>query len=109
MSIQSDQEQLVLELTNRARLDPAAEAERLGIALNEGLAPGTITATAKQPLAMNDALVAAARGHSQAMIDQDFFAHVNPNTGKGPQQRRATRVIPAMWARTLRFAAAPAP
>ena len=35
-------EQMLLELINRARLDPAAEAARFGIDLNEGLAPGTI-------------------------------------------------------------------
>jgi hypothetical protein len=43
-------EQLQLELINRARLDPVAEAARLGIDLNEGLAAGTISAAAKQPL-----------------------------------------------------------
>lgn len=32
-------EQLLIELINRARLDPLAEAQRLGIDLNAGLAP----------------------------------------------------------------------
>ena len=35
-----DEEQLVIELINRARANPAAEAARLGIDLNEGLQPG---------------------------------------------------------------------
>jgi hypothetical protein len=45
------EEQLMLELINRARANPVAEASRDGIDLNEGLAPGTISAAAKQPLA----------------------------------------------------------
>ena len=32
----------MLELINRARMNPAAEAARQGISLNQGLAPGTI-------------------------------------------------------------------
>lgn len=72
---QTAQEQLVLELINRARLDPLAEAARQGIALNEGLAPGTISAAAKQPLAPNAQITNAARGHSQHMLNVDQFAH----------------------------------
>ena len=68
-------EQLVLELINRARLDPAGEAAKYGLSLNEGLAPGTISPASKQPLAPNDALRAAARGHSQFMIDNDVAGH----------------------------------
>ncbi len=68
-------EQLVIELINRARLDPAGEAAKYGISLNEGLAPGTISPASKQPLAPNDALLAAARGHSQFMIDNDVAGH----------------------------------
>ena len=44
-------DQYILELVNRARLDPAGEAARLGIDLNEGLAAGTISATPKDPYA----------------------------------------------------------
>lgn len=68
-------EQLVLELINRARLDPSGEAARYGISLNEGLAAGTISSAAKQPLAMNAQLAAAALGHSQHMLAVDRFAH----------------------------------
>ena len=57
-------EQLMLELINRARLDPAGEAARYGIALNEGLASGTISSTPKQVLAGNEQLGAAAVRHS---------------------------------------------
>lgn len=72
-------EQYFLELTNRARLNPVEEAASLGIDLNEGIAPGTISANPKQPLAINPYLTDAARKHSQWMIDADIFEH----TGSG--------------------------
>ena len=71
-------EQMLLELINRARLDPAAEAARFGIDLNEGLAPNTISGVSKQPLAMNETLLSVARAHSQDMIDRDYFDHDTP-------------------------------
>jgi uncharacterized protein YkwD len=80
-------EQLILELVNRARLDPAAEANRLNIKLNEGLRAGTISAAAKDPLASNEALLTAARNHSQFMLDQDQFAH--QGIGDGTPSSRA--------------------
>src|SRR5687767_10501834 len=46
-------EQYVIELINRARANPSAEAKRYGIDLNEGLAGGTISSGARQPLAIN--------------------------------------------------------
>src|SRR6195952_5735885 len=80
-------EQMILELVNRARLDPAAEAVRYGIALNEGVAAGdTISTASKQPLAMNETLLGTARAHSQDMIDRDYFAHDTPE-GVTPFQR----------------------
>src|SRR5690348_1334717 len=39
-------EQYVLQQINRARANPAAEAASLGIDLNEGLSPGTVSAEA---------------------------------------------------------------
>ena len=72
-------EQYLLELTNRARLDPLAEAARFGINLNENLPAGTITATPKQALAPNLLLDNAADGHSLWMLDNDVFQH----TGAG--------------------------
>jgi hypothetical protein len=80
-------EQMILELINRARLDPAAEAARYGIALNEGVAAGdTISTNSKQPLAMNETLLGTARTHSQDMIDRDYFAHDTPE-GLDPFER----------------------
>jgi hypothetical protein len=81
-------EQMLLELINRARLDPAAEAARFGIALNEGLAPNTISGASKQPLAMNETLLSVARAHSQDMINRDYFGHDTPE-GVTPFQRIA--------------------
>ena len=71
-------EQYLLELTNRARLDPLAEAARYGIDVNQGLAAGTITAAPKEVLAPNEQLSTSAEGHSQWMIDNDLFQHAGP-------------------------------
>jgi len=68
-------EQLMLELVNRARANPGAEAARLGINLNDGLSPGEITDTPKQPLGSHRALVISAQGHSQWMLDYNVFSH----------------------------------
>jgi serralysin len=68
-------EQYLLELINRARLDPAAEAARYGIGLNDGLSAGSINTTSKQVLAPNDALEATATGHTLWMLNYDVFSH----------------------------------
>ncbi len=74
-------EQLLLELVNRARANPNAEAARYGIGLNDGLAPGTISSNPKQPLAPNQLLVGVAEAHSQDMLDRDYFCHTAPPPG----------------------------
>jgi hypothetical protein len=79
-------EQYLLELINRARANPAAEAARYGIDLNEGLTPRTISSDPKQPLALNPDLVDGARAHSQWMIDNDVFSHTGAN-GSSPGDR----------------------
>ena len=54
MSDMTPQEQLMLELINRARMDPNGEAKRFGIKLNEGVdGKDTISAKPKQVLAGN--------------------------------------------------------
>ncbi|MCC7351820.1 MAG: carboxypeptidase regulatory-like domain-containing protein [Phycisphaerales bacterium] len=68
-------EQYLIELINRARANPTAEAASFGIDLNEGLSPGTISNDPKQPLAVNPYITDAARGHSQHMLDVDQFDH----------------------------------
>lgn len=86
----TDDEQLYLELINRARANPPAEGAWLA-ALTE---PGVLSAinqfgvdveqmvsefqaiSPAQPLAFNQNLIAAARGHSQLMFQQEEQAHV---------------------------------
>jgi len=73
-------EQMILELVNRARLDPAAEAARYGIALNEGV-PAADNHFDRLETASRDErnpCSAPARAHSQDMIDRDYFAHDTP-------------------------------
>lgn len=82
----TDAEQYMLELINRARLDPVAEASRLGISLNTGLAPGTLTGQARQVLAPNALLEKAASQHSLWMLANDIFSHTGRN-GSSPTQR----------------------
>ena len=82
----TDVEQYLVELINRARANPAAEAARFGIDLNEGLPAGTISTAPKPPLAVNPFLTDAARGHSQWMLDHDVFSHTGAG-GSTPTQR----------------------
>ncbi len=86
MTTLTDGEQLMLELVNRARLDPLAEAARYGIGLNDGLDPGTIAATPKAPLAPNDLLRSASRTHSEWMLATDTFSHAGEG-GSSPGDR----------------------
>lgn len=79
-------EQYLLELINRGRADPAAESVRYNVALNEGLAPGTISTAAKQPLTMNGFLVTSARGHTDWMRANGVFQHEGAG-GSTPTQR----------------------
>jgi Ca2+-binding RTX toxin-like protein len=95
------QEQYLLELINRARLDPSAELARYNAAvatgaysgallasLNDGLAPNAIGTAALQPLAANENLNNAAVGHSQHMLTVDLFDH--QGIGDGDIETRAT-------------------
>lgn len=72
-------EQYLLELINRARLDPQAEADRYGVSLNSGLSSGTIDGSSKQVLAPNVRLERAAERHGDWMLDANTFSH----TGAG--------------------------
>lgn len=82
----TDIEQFMLELINEARANPAAEAARLGIDLNEGLEAGRIRAEAKQPLAFHPLLIQAARSHSDWMLSADVFSHTGAG-GSSPSDR----------------------
>ena len=79
-------EQYMLELINRGRADPAAESVRYSVALNDGLAAGTISTDAKQPLTMDGFLVTSARGHADWMKANNLFQHEGAG-GSSPTQR----------------------
>jgi Ca2+-binding RTX toxin-like protein len=99
MSTLTPNEQLLLELINRARLDPLAEAARYGIDLNAGLAAGTIAPDAKAPLASNEALHAAATAHSRWMLDTDRFSHVGAGNSSATERMTAAGyVLSGSWA-----------
>jgi len=78
-------EQLVLEYINRARADPVAEGNRLGIDIHEGLTDPSLVAV-KPPLAMNKILLGTARAHSQDMYTNNYFGH-NDLSGHTPTDR----------------------
>ncbi len=72
-------EQLMLELINRARMDPAAEAARYGIDLSEGASPA-ISSAPKQVLAGSDDLGKAADKHSKWMSFNGMSHNEGTNT-----------------------------
>jgi len=90
-------EQYMLELINRARANPTAEAAADGIDLNEGLAPGTINSDPKQPLAFNPVLISAAREHSNWMIQNNTFAHNEGTVDPGAQMSAAGYPFVGNW------------
>lgn len=87
----------MLQMINEARANPAAEAASLGIDLNEGLSPGTISPAAKQPLAFNLQLVSAARSHDAWMAQSQTFAHNEGAIDPGNQMRAAGYMFTGTW------------
>ena len=75
-------DQYLIELINRARLDPAGEAARLGIDLNQGLSQGKINTAPKQPLAFDPALTEFGAGAFQVDARQGCLF-----TYRGERQR----------------------
>ncbi|MEM7718881.1 MAG: CAP domain-containing protein [Pseudomonadota bacterium] len=75
------EEQLIVELVNRARLDPLGELGRQ----DDGFAAGVTTAP-KEALAVVESLSDASDAHSQDMDDRNFFAHTNLD-GESPSDR----------------------
>ena len=82
-------EQYLLGLVNRARLDPIGEAKRFGIDLNQGLSPGTLNGSAKPVLAANDLLNVSADAHSLWMLETDTFSHTGANGSTAGQRMEA--------------------
>ena len=84
-------EQYMLELINRARSNPNAEAGLYSLTdLNQGLSPGTITSDPKQPLAFNLFLIDSARSLSglwKADVNYAKFPLFRINWEKAHQQQ----------------------
>ena len=91
-------EQYMIELVNRARENPQAEAMLYGINLNDGLSPGTITSDSKQPLAPNEFLIDASRSHSQWMLVNNIFSHTGAGgSSAGDRMGDAGYVFSGSW------------
>lgn len=84
--VPNNYDQYMVQLINYARSNPTSYASSLGVDLNEGIAAGTISSTAKQPLAINTSLVQSATGHSQWMLDTGTFSHTGSG-GSAPNNR----------------------
>lgn len=75
------------ELVNRARANPAAEGQLLGIDLTAGLTQQELLRLVpSEPLALNEFLTQSSRAHALDMAERDFFDHVNPD-GLDPTDR----------------------
>lgn len=70
-----------LNRLNIIRENPEGYAASLGIDLNEGLDPGTISTDPKPPLRLETLLTTMADAHSQEMLDLDYYSHDSPVTG----------------------------
>jgi hypothetical protein len=89
-------EQYMIELINRARANPAAEAARYGLqdkgGVNEGPPSVTLNNDPKQPLAVNPFITDAARLHAQWMADNNLISQLphfenNEGTASGGMPR----------------------
>ncbi len=83
----SAEEVYLLELVNRARVNPMAEGALLGLDLTKDLTDAEIAKLVPQePLALNEPLTVAARLHSRDMADSDYFSHIDLQ-GNTPSDR----------------------
>lgn len=105
-------EQFAVELINRARANPAAEAQLyVGFQdssgnvydgdLNEGPPLTTISSDAKQPLAVNPLLTDAARQHSAWMVANSTFSHTGVNGSNAGQRINAAGYTTGNWGENL--------
>jgi len=91
-------EQLTIELINRARANPAAEAARhLPGGLNSGIAANSITTAPKPPLAPNQLLSNVAAAHSTEMLQYGFEGHDSRNGRTPPQRMTAAGYSHVAW------------
>jgi hypothetical protein len=104
----TDEEQLFLELVNRARLNPAQEGLLLSTTTDpeilryvsffnvnlDAFALAMSKIPPAQPLAMNAALTAAARVHSVDMFNNTYQEHNSPIDGTNPYDRAVAEGYP---------------
>jgi uncharacterized protein YkwD len=85
----SAEEQIHLELINRARANPTAEAKLYKLSsVTEGVTnTDKMSTSAMQPLTFNAKLYAAALAHSKDMANNEYFDHTSQGTGKSPATR----------------------
>ena len=92
-------EQYLIELINRARLDPLAEAARYGLGLNAGLTGTVIGTRALEPVSPNTALETAALGHATWMLQNDSFDHTGADgSTPGARINKAGYAFVGTWA-----------
>lgn len=83
----SSEEVYLVELVNRARMDPSSEGLRTGVDLTADLSAGELAnLVPSEPLALHESLTLASRQHSLDMAERDFFAHENPDGDKAQQR-----------------------
>lgn len=82
-------EQYLLELTNRARMDPVGEAARYGIALNAGVTGTPISTAPKQVLAPNSILEGTAQAHANYLVANNQFSHTGSGGTNSNQRMKA--------------------
>jgi serralysin len=102
-------EQYMLELINRMRLNPDGEVYRLSNMtwgdtgspqppdLNEGLPPDTISSVPCPPLAFNAALVQSASNYSETLLANNAFEHDYGNTTPQSRMQAAGYVFSGSW------------
>ena len=93
----TDHEQLMIELVNRARLDPVGEAKRLGFS-NAEIADMNLPTVLLDPLAGIAELAQSADAHSAWMLSSDTFSHTGEGgSSAGDRMEQAGYVFSGSW------------
>lgn len=89
----SAQEQYFVYLLNRARHDPVAYQQEMGLSVDLSYVP------ARPPLAVNESLFASAGFHAEEMAARNYFGHQSQVSGDWPNKmaRDHGYPLPAAW------------
>ncbi len=105
----TDEEQYMLEVVNRARLNPDAEVYRLRNQtwgdtgnpqppdLNEGITSNLLGPETRQPLAFNVDLIQSALTYSQSLLNNNAFEHDYGGTTPQTRMQAAGYVFTGSW------------